>query len=395
MVDVDRVERVRAVAPVLRDRPRADAVDLRVRVPPVAHGQELRRRDVDRALHREEVLAVRRQVGAVLVGEHPQGVHRGERVLLRALERGEEVRAVLDDRPAEGPAVLVPAVVLLVDVGQLLRLGPGVHRVIAERREEAALEIVRAALRHDVHHAAVAAAVLGLVALGDEVEFLDGLEREQLQEPADRVVVVVAAVNLVVDVAAVAAGNLGRLLRALGRVRVEPHRDAGNRHRQVRELPAVERQRLDLVHVDHAAHRRRGGFEQRRLARHRHRLRHRRDRELDVEVQRLGDVEHQVLALQFGEPGELQREVGLADGQRGEAEQPFTVSDDRPAEAGDGLRRRDRDSRERPALLVGDASGDVPRGLRERRHGEDSAQYERRAKRTDTYASGCLLPWGT
>ena len=106
-------------------------------------------------------------------------------------------------------------------------------------------EVVRAALGDDVHDAAVAAAVLGLVALRDEVELLNGLEREELQEAADGVVVVVAAVDLVVDVAAVAAANLRRVLRALGRIGVEAQADAGNRERRVGELPAVQRQILD------------------------------------------------------------------------------------------------------------------------------------------------------
>ncbi len=117
------------------------------------------------------------------------------------------------------------------------------------------MEVVGAALGDDVHHAAVAAAVLGLVALGDEVEFLDRFEREELQQAADGVVVVVAAVDLVVDVSAVAAANLRRVLRALGRVGVEAEADAGNGCREVRELPAVERQVLDALHVDDATNR--------------------------------------------------------------------------------------------------------------------------------------------
>ena len=57
-----------------------------------------------------------------LLGNSPSVVDRLRRVLLRALERGEEVRLVLDDRAAERSAVLVAAVVLLVDLVQLLGL---------------------------------------------------------------------------------------------------------------------------------------------------------------------------------------------------------------------------------------------------------------------------------
>src|SRR4030095_2185088 len=129
-------------------------------------------------------------------------------VELRALGGTEEVRAVLHDGPAERSTELVTAVVLLVHVAHLLGLRRRVHPAIAEEREATALELVRAAFSDDVHHAAVAAAVLRFVARRLEVELLDGLEREELQQAADGVVVVVAAVDLVVDVSAVAAAQL-------------------------------------------------------------------------------------------------------------------------------------------------------------------------------------------
>src|ERR687892_8299 len=51
------------------------------------------------------------------------------------------------------------------------------YGVVTEQREPAAVHHVRAALRDDVHHAAVATAVLRLVAGCLEVEFLDRFER--------------------------------------------------------------------------------------------------------------------------------------------------------------------------------------------------------------------------
>ena len=181
-------------------------------------------------------------------GNRPERVDRLQRVLLRPLVGGEEVRLVLHDRAAERAAVLVALVVLLVgSVARSSRSRSSRSSRVAEEREPAAAVVVRAALGDDVHHAAVAAAVLGLVALGDEVELLDRLEREELQQAADRVVVVVAAVDLVVDVAAVAAADLRRELRALGRVGVEAEADARDRDRRVGELPAVERQALDAA----------------------------------------------------------------------------------------------------------------------------------------------------
>ena len=196
-------------------------------------------------------------------GNSPRRVDRLLGVELRALRCGKEVRAIERDRSAERSTVLIAAVILLVELVDFFGLRLGVHRAVPEEREAASLELIGAALGDDVHHAAIAASVLRLVAGGLEVEFLDRLEREELQEPADGVVVVIAAVDLVVDVAAVPAGNLRGELGALGRIRVETEPDAGNRQRQVGELTAVERKALDVLDVDDAADRRGVRFDER------------------------------------------------------------------------------------------------------------------------------------
>src|SRR5207253_295719 len=111
-------------------------------------------------------------------------------------------------RTTEAAAELVAPIVLLVEIAQLFILGQRVHRLVAKELEEAALPEIGAALGDHVQHAAVAAAVLGLEPLRLKVELLDRLQRELLQQSADSVVVVVAAVDLVVDVAAGAAVDL-------------------------------------------------------------------------------------------------------------------------------------------------------------------------------------------
>ena len=194
-------------------------------------------------------------IHAVRAREEAERVDGLVRVLLRPLDGAEEVRLVEDDRAAERAAELIAPIVGLLDVGDLLAERARVQRLVAEQREGAAVIVVGAALGDDVHHAAVAAAVLGLEALGHEVELLNRLEREELQQAADGVVVVVAAVDLIVHVAAVAAVDLRRELRALGRIGMEAEADAGNRRRQVRELAAVERQALDAADVDDATDR--------------------------------------------------------------------------------------------------------------------------------------------
>ena len=177
VVEIDRVELVVAVAPVGLDAAVFGVVDLRVRVPPVAHRRKLILRQVRRNLSGEQVLAAGRREHAFQAWVQSESRHGLFRVLLCSLDGGEEVRLVLHDWSAERPAVLIAAVVLLVDVAQLFGFGLRIQGVVAVRREPAAAEIIGAALGDDVHHPAVAAAVLGLVALGNEVELLDRLQR--------------------------------------------------------------------------------------------------------------------------------------------------------------------------------------------------------------------------
>jgi hypothetical protein len=84
---------------------------------------------------------------------------------------------------------------------------------------------------------------------------LHRFEREHLQQAANGVIVVVTAVDDVVDVAAVATANLRRVLRTLRRVGVEAEANTRNDSRPVGELPAVERQALDPGEVDDLADR--------------------------------------------------------------------------------------------------------------------------------------------
>ena len=220
VIQVDRVERVRAVAPVLghaarrrRCRPASWCCG---RSGPTGTAPAFRLR---RHLAGEQVLAARRREHAVLApgtgrassppASCPAGCARRRRSSAPCSGRSGRRTSRRTD---SGGSPAWPTL-FSFSVSRLR-----VHRLVAEAREPAAVRLVGAALGDDVHHAAVAAAVLGLVALGDEVELLDRLEREELQQAADGVVVVVAAVDLVVDVAAVAAGDLRRVLRALGRI---------------------------------------------------------------------------------------------------------------------------------------------------------------------------------
>ena len=116
VIHVDRVEGVGAVAPVLGHvascRRRTAASWCCGRSAPTGTAAGSARRH----LAGQQVLAVRRRIDAVEAREQPLRVDRLRRVLLRPLGGDEVVGLVLDDRPAEGAAELVAAVVLLGDV---------------------------------------------------------------------------------------------------------------------------------------------------------------------------------------------------------------------------------------------------------------------------------------
>jgi len=243
---------------------RGRSVRLRVVIEAVAHGQVLRARQVRRDLGRAHLLAEFDREDAVAVREDPLGVDALEGVLIRPLVRAEEEDLVPADRPADAAAVLIAAVILLGHLLLLFRERSRVQRVVAAEREPAPVQGVRAALGDDVEDRAVAAAVLRVEPLGDQLEFLNRLERKHLEQAADRVVVVVAAVDDVVDVAAVAAADLRGVLRALRHVGVEAKPHPGDGRGKVGELAAVERQPLHAVDVHDLAERRRRGGDQRR-----------------------------------------------------------------------------------------------------------------------------------
>src|SRR5205814_2739802 len=234
-----------------------------------------------------------------------------------------------------------------------------VHLRVSKQLKAAARPQVGAALGDDVHHPPVAAAVLRLVTRSDEVELLNRLEWKQLQQAADGIVVVVAAVNLIVQIATVAAGNLRRVLRALGRIAVEPEPDTRNRRSQIRELPAVERQALDPLWIDHAADRRGGGLDEWRRADDVDRFGDRSNPQVEVDGQRRRDRDVDVLLDHRRKAWKFACDVVEADGQGGEPVDAFGVAHFRAAEAGRRTLRSDRGTGNARALFIDDAAGNV------------------------------------
>jgi hypothetical protein len=104
------------------------------------------------------------------------GGDREEVVLLRALDRAEEVRPVRHDGPAEARAELVPAIVRLALLEVVLR----VQALVAEILERVAVKLVRARLGHDGDEAAGGESVLGLVLHRVHLELADRVLRKVL-----------------------------------------------------------------------------------------------------------------------------------------------------------------------------------------------------------------------
>jgi hypothetical protein len=94
-----------------------------------------------------------------------------------------------------------------IRLGEPLFLGEEILRrqaAILEETEHASTHLVRSRLRHGIDDRAGGASILRVVLTGDDLEFLDRLDRRSCLRPgalSDHVVVVVAAVEHVVVVA--------------------------------------------------------------------------------------------------------------------------------------------------------------------------------------------------
>ena len=198
----------------------------------------------------ERVLRVRDLKDAGVLEE----VDEGRLVLTEALDGGEEEGLVALERPADAPAVLLPAEVGLargVEVEGVAR----VEALVAEEAEEAARPSVRARLRDDVDDAARGPAELGVVAVAQDLELLHRLLTDgRLHAARDRVGL--AAVDGHEVAAAVVAAEGEARLRRLrdaevgGVGDVVGVGDAGREQGVVEVVAAADGEVRDLSHVD-------------------------------------------------------------------------------------------------------------------------------------------------
>ena len=135
--------------------------------------------------------------------------------------------------------------------------------------------------------------VLGREPVRDELELLHAVLCDVLQRASDHVVVVVHAVDRDVATASEPAGRRDEHRLGLGRIEGGGRRVAGCQERQLEEIPAVQRQRLDLPGGNDGADVRADHVHCACAAGDRDLFTHARDLQRDVEIQRVADLEHQ------------------------------------------------------------------------------------------------------
>ena len=313
----------------------------------------------------------------------------GERLIgVGVLVVGEEEQLVLADRPADGGAADVLVVLAFRPAGPLVLPGIGVEGFVAEEAEDDAVDVVRALLDRGVDHRSGRAPELGGVVARRDAELLeridrrlDDLRRALLQVGGERVVVG-AVQGEVVPGRVVAVGVEERVLAAAldALARVD---DAGLQQRQLRITASEQRQVGELALVDRMAHVAGLGLEQLGPAADHDLLADVSQREREVGLQTLLDMELDRLPDRLLEALQLDRDRVAADLEVGEHVLSLGVGHGREAGAGALLRRGDGGAGEDGPRRIRDGADDggrvdlgAGRGSQQEDEGQREAQSE-------------------
>src|SRR6185503_17021788 len=338
-----------------RVRRRAAARQVFLVVAVAANRQAVVRRELHVALQPPDVLRPRRRDVAVERGERAVGGEDEHLRLALVLVVGEEMDAVLDDRPAERRADLL----VLVRQHHVLHLVGGVQLRVAEIAADAAREGVGARLRDGVGDHPGRAPLRRVEAVRDHLELRDRVARETRLVVADADVVVgdLLAVDVDLRIPLAQQRHAARLILPAAR----------GEHRQVHPVPAVDRQLLHLLRVDVARQHRALRVDERRFTGHGHRLLHRRGRQLQVER---GDLpEQQVDAADDGGKARKLERQAIAAGPHRQAERADAVGDGDKGIARRFVQGGDGDAGEDAPRRVLDGAGQR-RVLRTRQRGK-------------------------
>ena len=273
-------------------------------------------RIVDRnqpALRVAQVAEVAAELGGV---RHGVGGGGRRRLLVALVVEHEKrlVAAVVQAREGDGSvkqeAVLIQLVIRLLDVVHLEEILVRVERLAPRELVDRSVQRVGARLEGDVHHAVGGAAVLRVVAVGDDFELLDRIHRRHIRDvvaPLNGVVRGAVEQELVVAVLAAVDGPVrdGPVVEGPvvdgGAVVVHPRHQHGEHERVAR----VERQLVHAIVVDHQAAVRLGRLEDGRFGHDAHLLAQLTELELEVHRRGLADFEPDVGLTHFPEAGEL------------------------------------------------------------------------------------------
>ncbi len=236
---------------------------------------------------------------------------------IEPLQRPEEEQVVATDRPAHGPAVL-PALEALLGCTALLEEVARREVLVAIRAEGRSPEGVRARLGDDVHDTTHRPAALRRPAVLQDLELLDRLVREVLKQAPDNVVLVVAAVHVHVELAAIATAHRHVPHARLRRVEVPGRARLGHDDREVGKRAVQQRKVGDLRRRDDAAEIRSGCLDQGGGACDDERFRHVAHLELHGKRLAGADVDRDILPFHFPEPGKLRGHHVAAGGQQDE-----------------------------------------------------------------------------
>ncbi len=343
----------------------------------VANEQRVVRRRRQVHLRHRQVVPERLRERPLFRSQYPVGIDDREVVAPVPLVGAEEVRLVLDDRPADRTADLRLAERLLVDAELILEERLRIQLLVAADDDRAAGEGVRAALGDDVHHAANRPAELRTVALRGHLVFLNRLSRVLLEQPADDAVVVVAAVDVDDHRAAGHAAVADAADFGLGRIVVVRRPRAGHQQRQILELAAVERHVLDHRRGDDLADVGLRRLHQRRFTADGHRFRQLADLHREVDRCLLAHLDRNVPANLLGKPLEFHRELVTSRRQRFEVIRAGGAAHCGARQARRRILRRDRGAGNHTLVLVEHTSVNDSRvGLRcgRRDDGQDRGQ---------------------
>ena len=361
---------------------------------------ETRRRDdtARKRLSRERVVRPASRLREIARALERRRDHRGVPIVRLLLPQprvtDKEECLLFCDRPAKGPAELVPIERVAGRWRARRHPARGVQLFVAEELEPGAVEHVRSRLRHHVHDARRVAAVLGRVAVGQHTELLHRFGIGRRVPRTAQTGRVVPSIQLEVDRAHLRSArsvDRGQLLGPTQRVRVLVAGDTAGETQQRIQIAIDEREVEHFVLTDRPGERRGRGIHKGRITRNRHRLTDGAELNRGVHSGIASDFEHDAGLREILEPRHGDDEHVVADREEPEGVLARGVGDrvsrKLRAQVGGGH----RGSRNHTALSVLDAAQDRAGGClreggrrseqREERSGEESRRWQRRKHR--------------